>query len=86
MQNNGGYRAFYNEMKNHPSKDVGFVLFYHDKDLDRRVDSVKKVFPEIVFEKKIEPGNVDKILYWLNPINDNQDIYIYRNKAVISDE
>jgi hypothetical protein len=86
MQNNGGYRAFYNEMKNHPSKDVGFVLFYNDNDLNTRVDSDKKVFPEIVFEKKIEPGNVDKILFWLNPVNDNQNIYIYRNKAVVNDE
>ncbi len=86
MQNNGGYQSFYKEVKNHKLKEPGFVLFYHEDNIDSRVDSVKKVYPGLVFEKKIEPGNVDKILYWLNPINDNQNIYIYRNKAVIKDE
>ena len=84
LQNNGGYETFYK--KSSSLNDPGFILFYHKENIESRVDSIKKIYPQIVFEKKIEPGNVDKILYWLNPINDNQDIYIYRNKAVISDE
>ncbi len=86
MQNNGGYQSFYKEAENNRIKEPGFVLFYHEEDINSRVDSVKQVYPDLVFEKKIEPGNVDKVLYWLNPINDNQNIYIYRNKAVVKDE
>ncbi len=86
MSDNGRYSAFYEKVENNPRKNPGFILFYHDNNLNARVDSIKKIFPDIVFEKKIEPGNVDKILFWLNPINDNQNIYIYRNKAVIKDE
>ncbi len=26
---------------------------------------------------------MDEVLHWLNPINDNQKIYIYRNEAKI---
>lgn len=63
----------------------GFVLFFEPNNIDSRVDSMLKVFPQLVFEKLIEPGYLDKVLHWLNPINDNQNIYIYRNKAVLPD-
>ncbi len=41
---------------------------------------MKSVYPEIEFETIIEPGFMDRVMYWLNPINDNQNIFIYRNK------
>lgn len=63
----------------------GFVLFYEPKNLEKRVDSMKLVLPELVFEKLVVPGYLDRVLHWLNPVNDNQNIYIYRNKAVIPD-
>ena len=59
-----------------------FILFFEDTDLDNRVEKVKELFPEIVFEVEIKPGFVDSILTWMNPVNANQTIFIYRNKKV----
>ena len=83
LKNNGGYPQFYKEVEAKKISEPGFILFYHDNDLQARVNLMKAVYPEIEFQAKIEPGNVDKILFWLNPINDNQNIYIYRNKTII---
>ena len=44
---------------------------------------MKTVLPGLVFETSIEPGMMDKLLHWLNPINANQNIYIYRNTELI---
>ncbi len=66
-----------------PSDQPGFVLFYQPDNIDQRVNNMKTVFPELVFETVIEPGFIDRLLYWLNPINDNQNIYLYRNKSVL---
>ena len=62
----------------------GFVLFYQPDSIEQRVEKMKTIFPQLVFEVKIEPGTADRVLHWLNPINDNQNIYIYRNEAVIN--
>ncbi len=56
-----------------------FVLFFGDKDLEKRVQRLQKHLPALSFEKEIRPGLVDRVLYWLNPVNANQTIYIYRN-------
>lgn len=71
----------WSKLKNQP----GFVLFTQPDHLDERVNRMKTLFPDLVYETTIEPGMLDKLLHWLNPINDNQNIYIYRNKAVIND-
>jgi hypothetical protein len=56
-----------------------FMLFFEDKNLQQRVNTLKKYFPDMKYETTIEPGFVDKVMYWLNPKNANQTIYIYRN-------
>ena len=81
---NSNKEAFLNmkdwsQAKNQP----GFVLFLQPDNLDQRVKWMKKVFPGLQYETTIQPGWIDKILHWLNPINDNQNIYIYRNKTVM---
>lgn len=65
------------------NNEPGFVLFFQPDNLESRVDRMKTVFPQLVLETTIEPGMIDKLIHWLNPINDNQKIYIYRNEAVI---
>jgi hypothetical protein len=65
-----------------PDKQPGFVLFMETKNIEDRVAYMTSVFPELEFEIIIEPGKMDRFLHWLNPINDNQNIYIYRNKMV----
>lgn len=66
------------------SNQPDFVLFYMPDDLEERVEQMKTLFPGLIYETTIEPGSMDKLLHWLNPINDNQNIYIYRNNAVIT--
>jgi len=63
-----------------------FVLFYQKENLEHRVEKLKKHLPDLVFETTIEPGNADRVLHWLNPINANENIYIYRNTARIPDK
>jgi len=60
-----------------------FILFFEEKDLDKRIAEVKKLYPNIVFEKRFEPGFVDKVIQWLNPINANETITVYRNADLI---
>ena len=61
-----------------------FVLFYQPDQLESRIKTMKTLFPDLVYETTIEPGFMDEVLFWLNPINDNQIITIYRNNGTIS--
>ncbi len=65
------------------SEQPGFILFYQPENIEHRVNQMKTVYPELEFETVIEPGFMDRLLFWLNPINDNQNIYLYRNKSVL---
>lgn len=63
-----------------------FVLFFQPKNIDQRVDNLKNYLPGLVYETTIEPGTLDRILHWLNPINANENIFIYRNTNVIPEK
>ncbi|NOY51061.1 MAG: hypothetical protein GXO88_10940 [Chlorobi bacterium] len=60
-----------------------FVLFYQPDNLEERVKNIQGYLPGLVYETTIEPGMADRVLHWLNPINANENIYIYRNTARI---
>ncbi len=70
-------------LKNHPDHMPSFVLFFDNKDIEKRVNEMEKIVPGLVFEKDIEPGWLDRVLYWLNPVNQNQKIVIYRNSEKV---
>ncbi len=55
-----------------------FVLFFEDNNLNNRIVAFRKIFPNIKEETVIEPGFIDKLVHWLNPVNANQTIYIYK--------
>jgi hypothetical protein len=57
-----------------------FFIFIREEDLEERLDAVRKSFPEIEFETRIEPGFVDRLLHRINPHNKNNVFIIYRNK------
>lgn len=65
-----------------PKHQPGFILFMESKNIENRVEFMTSVFPRLEFETLIEPGMMDLVLHWLNPINDNQNIYIYRNSTI----
>ena len=56
-----------------------FILFSAEKDLRGEVIRARKSFPYIVYDTAIEPGFMDKFIRWLNPVNKNRKVYIYRN-------
>ncbi len=62
---------------------ASFVLFFEEDKIKSRVEELKKVMPGLVFEKRIEPGFVDRVMHWMNPVNANNVIYIYRNTEKI---
>jgi hypothetical protein len=68
--------AYYNRLPS--SMKQTYVVFWSATNIQQRVDSLKKRFPQLEFETEIEPSFIDKTLYWLNPYNDNQTAYIYR--------
>ena len=75
---------FSRRMKEMPAgRQPQFILFYQPNNIEERVERMKSVLPGITFETMIEPGMMDEVLHWLNPINDNQNIYIYRNSIRI---
>ncbi|MCF8405207.1 MAG: glycosyltransferase family 39 protein [Bacteroidales bacterium] len=65
-----------------PQKQPRFILFYDEKNIEKRLKQVKQFYPDIIYETTITPGFIDKVLHWLNPVNANQSIIIYRNNGV----
>jgi len=61
---------------NHPQ----FFLFTGSRNLSQRVTRARMSFPFLVYETTIEPGNMDKLMHWLNPVNKANKVYIYRNR------
>ena len=70
------FKAFMQSSKkeDHPK----FVLFFNDKNIKSRLDSIVAIFPKLQYETTIYPGFVDVVLYKLNPKNANEIIYIYK--------
>jgi len=64
-----------------PSKQPSFILFSAENDLAKEVIKARKSFPFIVYETTIEPGFIDNFVKWLNPVNKNRTVYIYRNRV-----
>lgn len=67
---------YYNQLPD--SEKPTYVIFWKAQDIEARVDTLKKRFPNLVYDATIEPSFIDKTLYWLNPMNDNQTAFIYK--------
>ncbi len=69
----------YETVKDFPeNRFPNYALFWGAENIQPRVDSLKKYFPSLHYEATIEPGLVDVIVHYLNPVNDNQTTYIYK--------
>lgn len=62
-----------------PERSPDFFIFEGARNIEQRVKAMKAVFPFMEYETTIHPGMIDRILHWLNPVNANQNAYIYRN-------
>jgi len=56
-----------------------FILFTGDTDLPGRVVKARERFPFLQYETTVEPGFIDNLMHFLNPVNKNKKVYIYRN-------
>lgn len=56
-----------------------FVLFTGDGNIGPMVVRTRKYLPFLVYEATIKSGFIDRLVHWLNPINRNKTVYIYRN-------
>jgi hypothetical protein len=54
-----------------------YVVFWQAENIQARVDTLKRRFPSLRYETTIQPSFIDKTLFFLNPLNDNQTAYIY---------
>ncbi len=90
------YPIVYNLSKNHPIDSLHhtadpfgtgivpeFVLFFDEKNISQRVDTLKQFFPDLTYETTLTPSFIDDLLFRLNPMNKNQTIVIYRNKKLV---
>lgn len=71
--------AQWDKVENQPD----FVVFMRPDKLEQRLDSMKHYIPGLVFERRFRPGTVDMLVHRLNPVNANEEIYLYRNQARI---
>jgi hypothetical protein len=69
--------ALHYQENNIPMPD--FFIFEGEKNIDQRIDDISREFPGLEYETTIAPGMIDRILFRLNPVNENQNAYIYRN-------
>ncbi len=59
---------------------IYYVLVFQDVDVPLREERLKKIFPALRRETVVEPALLDKVMYFLNPVNLNQTVYIYRTR------
>lgn len=67
-------------------KQPRFIFFTGNKLKPETIIQARKSFPFLVYETTIEPGLVDKVMHWLNPINVSRHVFIYRNKALVPEK
>lgn len=63
--------------------EPSFVMFSSDKNLDYRVQKMRKFYPNLVYQTTIKPSLIDDLLRKINHHNRNYPIIIYRNTDVI---
>ena len=73
-------KKFIDKFENDSISKQAFIIFYNEDNLSKRVDSIKTILPNLKRDTVIQPGFIDKVMHWLNPINKNQIIYIYKSK------
>jgi len=59
-----------------------YILFYGEKDLPKRIDAYKTIYPEMELKKQCFPSFVDGVLRWLNPRNKNEYIEVWKTNGI----
>ncbi len=85
----GAWCNYYNITKNEPLQNLrerikdstwlrpNYVIFFDDKNMGDRVLNFEKKFAGLQYEAFIKPSPLDQFMHWINPVNDNQNTYIF---------
>jgi hypothetical protein len=63
-----------------------YVIFMQAENMDKRVVDFQKNYATLKYEATIEPGQMDRLLHWLNPNNENNTSTIYKIEEVLPDK
>lgn len=58
-------------------KRPNYIVFYGSKGIDERVEEVKELMPNIRYMATFQPGLLDRLLHFLNPINPLEEARVY---------
>ena len=61
-----------------PERMPDIILFLGEKDLEQRMDRMRSDYGELTIIGRTEPGSMDRLVHWLNPVNRNETITIAR--------
>lgn len=54
------------------------IIFYGSENLEQRIADYKTIYPEMELKKKCEPSKLDLFMRWLNPLNRNEYIEVWK--------
>jgi 4-amino-4-deoxy-L-arabinose transferase-like glycosyltransferase len=60
------------------AKKPNYVLFLDETQLDKRVEKMKALYPNLKLVYTANPSLLDWALYKMNPVNINQVVYVYK--------
>ena len=69
------------DLRVNPTSDYDYIFFFDEKDLSKRIQKYKVIYPKMKLEKKSFPSTIDVILRKLNPRNANEYIEIWRTHS-----
>jgi predicted enzyme related to lactoylglutathione lyase len=61
-----------------PDRRPNAVLFFGTEDLDERMQRAEQAMGPLRVIGRAEPGLVDRVVHWLNPVNRNEAIVVAR--------
>ena len=66
------------DLKVNPVMDYDYIFFFDEKDLSKRIQQYKELYPNMKLEKKSYPSSLDVLLRELNPRNANEYIEVWK--------
>jgi hypothetical protein len=66
------------DLKVNPIMDYDYIFFFDEKDLTKRIQQYKQLYPNMKLEKKSYPSSLDVLLRELNPRNANEYIEVWK--------
>jgi hypothetical protein len=69
------------DLKVDRTSDYDYIFFFDEKDLNKRIQKYRVIYPLMKLEKKSYPSTIDVMLRKLNPRNANEYIEIWRTHS-----